>query len=157
MRTAKTLIRLGGCPGWSESSLDAQAILLVLSCRGSYLGRLSCESMHSGYVAHHNDPKILDRQVLANNADPECSWRNSLIQDQSDQGLHCLSFHLHYSIVQPPYSIFRVVTEYFFECPNVYRCLNSVIFTDHKIFRKGPISHPKKYTYHNCLSFFEAL
>ena len=24
MRTAKTLIRLGGCPGWSESSLGAQ-------------------------------------------------------------------------------------------------------------------------------------
>ena len=24
-RTAKTLIRLGGCPGWSESSLGAQA------------------------------------------------------------------------------------------------------------------------------------
>ena len=36
MRTAKTLIRLGGCPGWSESSLGA-VILLVLSCRGSYL------------------------------------------------------------------------------------------------------------------------
>ena len=33
MRTAKTLIRLGGCPGWSESSLGA-LILLILSCRG---------------------------------------------------------------------------------------------------------------------------
>ena len=31
MRTAKTLIRLGGCPGWSERTLS----LLVLSCRGS--------------------------------------------------------------------------------------------------------------------------
>ena len=31
MQTAKTLIRLGGCPGWSESSLGAHAILLVLS------------------------------------------------------------------------------------------------------------------------------
>ena len=28
-RTAKTLIRLGECPGWSESSLGAQVILLV--------------------------------------------------------------------------------------------------------------------------------
>ena len=39
MRTAKTLtlIRLGGCPGRSESSLGAQAILLVLSCSGSKL------------------------------------------------------------------------------------------------------------------------
>ena len=40
--TAKTLIRLGripirlcGCPGWSESSLGAHAILLVLSWDGS--------------------------------------------------------------------------------------------------------------------------
>ena len=38
MRTAKTLIRLGGCPDWSESSLGAHAILLVLSWGGSYNG-----------------------------------------------------------------------------------------------------------------------
>ena len=31
------LIRLGRCPGWSESSLGTHAILLVLSCRGSYV------------------------------------------------------------------------------------------------------------------------
>ena len=31
----RRLIRLGGCPGWSESSLCVQVILLVLSCRGS--------------------------------------------------------------------------------------------------------------------------
>ena len=36
MRTAKTLIRLGGCPDWSESSLGAHAILLVLTCGGSF-------------------------------------------------------------------------------------------------------------------------
>ena len=36
MWTAKTLIRLGGCPGWSESSMGAQVILSVLSCCGSY-------------------------------------------------------------------------------------------------------------------------
>ena len=34
-RTAKTLIRLGGCQGWSESSLGAHAILLVLSWGGT--------------------------------------------------------------------------------------------------------------------------
>ena len=33
--TAKTLIRLGGCPGWSESSPGTQVILLVLSCCSS--------------------------------------------------------------------------------------------------------------------------
>ena len=36
MRTAKTLIRLGGRPGWSESLLGAHAILLVLSWGSSY-------------------------------------------------------------------------------------------------------------------------
>ena len=36
MRTAKTLIRLGGCPGWSESSLGIHAISLVLSRCGSF-------------------------------------------------------------------------------------------------------------------------
>ena len=35
MRTAKTLIRLDGCPGWSESSQGAHAILLVLLGTGS--------------------------------------------------------------------------------------------------------------------------
>ena len=34
MRTAKTLVRLGECPGWSESLLGEQVILLVLSCCG---------------------------------------------------------------------------------------------------------------------------
>ena len=37
MRTAKNLIRLGGCPGCSESSLGEHAILLVLSRGGSYV------------------------------------------------------------------------------------------------------------------------
>ena len=38
MRTAKNLIRLGGCPGWSESLLGARVILLVLSCCGYLKG-----------------------------------------------------------------------------------------------------------------------
>ena len=36
-RTAKALITLGGFPGWSESPLGAQVILLVLSWNGSFL------------------------------------------------------------------------------------------------------------------------
>ena len=36
MCTAKTLIRLGGCSGWSESLLGRTVTLLVLSCRGSF-------------------------------------------------------------------------------------------------------------------------
>ena len=34
-------IRLGGCPGWSESSLGAHAILLVLSRGGSFMKNVS--------------------------------------------------------------------------------------------------------------------
>ena len=53
MRTAQTLIRLGGCPGWSKSSLGAHAhvSLLVLSCRRSDV-RIVCQSSHThqGYL-----------------------------------------------------------------------------------------------------------
>ena len=37
LASAKTLIRLGGCPGWSESSLGAKVILLFLSWGGSFV------------------------------------------------------------------------------------------------------------------------
>ena len=37
-----------------------------------------------------NDPKFSDRQVWANSADPRL-----LLDEQFDQGLHCLLFHLH--------------------------------------------------------------
>ena len=46
-RTAKTLIRLGGCPGWSESSLGTKVILLGLSWGGS-----KCFFFQSIYAAH---------------------------------------------------------------------------------------------------------
>ena len=37
MRRVKTVIGLGGCPGWCEASLGTQVILLVLSYSGSNL------------------------------------------------------------------------------------------------------------------------
>ena len=46
-RTVKTLIRLGGCPGWSESSLGTKVILLVSSWGGS-----KCFFLESKYSAH---------------------------------------------------------------------------------------------------------
>ena len=46
-RTAKTLIRLGGCPGWSESSLGIKDILLVLSW-----GSSKCFFLESTYAAY---------------------------------------------------------------------------------------------------------
>ena len=56
MRTVKTLIRLGRCPGWSESSLGTHAIL---SGGGSYHLR-----------AYHSDPVVLDRHGWTNSVDP---------------------------------------------------------------------------------------
>ena len=49
--TAKTLNRLGGCPGWSESSLGAHAILLDLSRCGSYA---FCSSYSWRTRKHHH-------------------------------------------------------------------------------------------------------
>ena len=68
-RTAKTLIKLGGCPGWSESSLGAHVILLVLSWGGSNEERRRDEnraSMRNGRVLmkipfKENNGKQLDR------------------------------------------------------------------------------------------------
>ena len=61
MRTVKTLIRLGGCPGWSESSLGAYAILLVLSWGGSnsQFMDLFC------FLLHRNTPKSSVAQTFA--------------------------------------------------------------------------------------------
>ena len=39
----------------------------------------------------HNDPKFSDRQVCAQSVDPD-----QIGLAQSDQGLHCLPFSLHY-------------------------------------------------------------
>ena len=44
---SETLIRLGGCPGWSESSLGTKVILLVLSWGGS-----KCFFLESTCAAH---------------------------------------------------------------------------------------------------------
>ena len=42
---------------------------------------------------YRNDPKFLGRQVWENSVDPDQS--SKIRVEQSDQGLHCLSFHLH--------------------------------------------------------------
>ena len=47
----KTLIRLGGCPGWSESSLGAQVTLLVLSCGGSDIKGEGQEEPQAKWIA----------------------------------------------------------------------------------------------------------
>ena len=58
---------------------------------------------------YHNDPKFLDRLVWANSVDPI----RLLLEEQSDQGLHCLPFQLHLLgallFGKPSCSNFRVI------------------------------------------------
>ena len=82
------LIRLGGFPGWSEVSLGAQVILLLLSSSG-----LWCLMWYM-YV-----PSSLTVMILSFRTDmPGQTVQTQirlLLEEQSDQGLHCLSFRLH--------------------------------------------------------------
>ena len=64
------LIRLGGCPGWSESSLGAHAILLVLLWGGSKVSFLTLTILSQVSGSH--------------------VWANSVDLDQSDQDLFTL-------------------------------------------------------------------
>ena len=54
-RTVKTLIRLGGCPGWSEPSLGAYAISLVLSWGDSHVltSRMPYEKSAPCQMSYH--------------------------------------------------------------------------------------------------------
>ena len=48
---------------------------------------------------YHNDPKFSDRYAWANSADSDQTTPRGQsdqgLEEQSDQGLHCLPFHLH--------------------------------------------------------------
>ena len=52
-RTKKALARLGGCQGWSESSLGAHAILLVLSWGGSYFNKMQQDHSKTHTTVHY--------------------------------------------------------------------------------------------------------
>ena len=51
-------------------------------------------------MTYCNDPNFSDRKVLANSPDPDQTGLLSIIrlllEEQSDQGLHCLPFYLHH-------------------------------------------------------------
>ena len=67
-------------------------------------------------ITYRNDPKFSDRLVWANSADPD-------LEEQSDQGLHYLLFHLHlleaFSAVRPICLNFRVITAIFWVSKNL--------------------------------------
>ena len=99
MQTAKTLIRLGGCPGWSESSLGAHAILLVLSWGGS-------NSEARGWHVWTEFFILFWQKIFLTDPPNYSDWQVCqtmyiqirLLVEQSDQGLHYLylsfCFHL---------------------------------------------------------------
>ena len=58
----------------------------AFSNREKELIKLRVDLNFGPFRRHRNDPMFSDRLVWANNADQE---------EQSDQGLHCLLFHLH--------------------------------------------------------------
>ena len=95
MQAAKILIRLGGCPGWSESSLGAHATLLVLSWGSSFMSLFCYCKIKSIQKRLANDRPSLHL--------PELSKTSSLLSKVQiwytscllAKGLeHCLSSHL---------------------------------------------------------------
>ena len=52
-----------------------------------------CHAAAQFTTSYFNDPKFSDRQVWANNVDPDPKEQSD--QEQSDQGPNCLLFHLH--------------------------------------------------------------
>ena len=69
MRTAKTLIRLGECPVWSESSLGAHAILLVLSQGGSNATDKTIGETEAITIGQKSENKVPHHLTLADQCD----------------------------------------------------------------------------------------
>ena len=97
MWTAKILIRLGRCPGWSESSLGAHVILLVLSCRSSYisLGLLnSCCIYAFLRIFNHTMLRYVLYMSQCKTTNNKMAWakqrlRSGWASAQSDQSICC--------------------------------------------------------------------
>ena len=95
MRTAKTLIRLGGCPGWSESSLGAQP--LCWFCHEAAQIRMTIDQ----------EGKFDGRVFLSNFIDPGCIVLNfNQTNFVCRQSLFLFVFFF-FKFCKPPY--FRVI------------------------------------------------
>ena len=75
--------------------------------------KLNTSLSNQNTILYRNNPKLSGRKVEVNCVDPD---------EQSDQALHCLPFHLHfwmhYSLVKPHCSNFRIITAIFSGCMN---------------------------------------
>ena len=90
-----------------------------------------------GKIFYRNEPKFSDGHASANSADPDqtAPLRTDrprqtvqtqirlLLEEQSDQGLHCLQFPLHLSdaLLYGQVILFNFLGDYkkFFGCPNI--------------------------------------
>ena len=90
-----SVISLGECPGGSESLLGAHAILLVLSWGSSIITFIACiiSPVWSCIVILHT-VIFLGFQTDRSGQTVQTQIR-LLLEEQSDQGLHCLQFPLH--------------------------------------------------------------
>ena len=59
MRTAKILIRLGGCPGWSESSLGAHSFCWFCHFAAHFLLSFSCLPRHFAKTLATSDARLV--------------------------------------------------------------------------------------------------
>ena len=92
MRTAKTLIRPGGCPGWSESSLGARHFVgfvmrpIISGVPLFTIITVSEENystlLHIVFCTYYIDTKFLERQVLGAGLGKQCRPRS----DRSSHG-----------------------------------------------------------------------
>ena len=131
MQTGKTLIRLGGCPGWSESSLGAHAILLVLSQGGSYMQRQLTTSKQLSMIMEHNAHTRGLCTRIGPTALPTCiqrlrSWKLSYstlwsteIEQNDKASKHCFCqisviaiFNFHLTFVNPELSNWATIENF---------------------------------------------
>ena len=115
MRTAKTLIRLGGCPGWSESSLSAQSLRWF--CHEAAFIWVTSTVKQTRWIfdeIYCNDPKFLDRQALTNSADPDQTVPRGAVWSGSTLfAITSASFGPNYSLVKQNCFNFRIITAIF--------------------------------------------
>ena len=92
-RTVKTLIRMGGCPGWSESSLGANIILLVLSWSSSFIVCLFCHTENEAELS--SDDEVEDYEVSGKSYMAYYSRVRRELEGDSDSDIidwKCLAF-----------------------------------------------------------------
>ena len=94
MRTAKTLIRLGGCPGWSESSLGAHQFVGFVIMRLTFGSVVILKPLSKSTGVTDGMSRLMRKSVFA--LFEQQRRRSACASAQSDQHL-CCSLHRLYN------------------------------------------------------------